>query len=178
MASKHAVSSIPISIKHRPRNDRADRGFHDANEDSDFVPVTHSMHALRLVLAVAFDRQSLSNLVLGTLESSPPPIQLWPSSLYQMAAEIATHSLASWNRIEKALDARLDPWAGHYFNRPPVETVQVIAKNPEVLHGLELAGALWAILRRREPALSDLANRFASELELIAMQQFGKTPFA
>lgn len=145
--------------------------FSSQPKEKNEFPLETSIEALKIVLAVSFDRNTLSSLLLSQLQLEQS-INLWPSTLYRMAAEVATHSLSAWAALEPLLNEQLNPWADYYLKRPPVETISLFAQTTEFLHGHELAGALWAILRRRDPALTELTNRLTNELNLFAMQQF------
>ena len=133
-----------------------------------------SKQVLQLILAVSFDRETLSKLLLSSLRNKAS-VNLWPCTFYRMAAETTLHSVTAWAIIKRALDKRLEPWAHHYIQRPPVETIRVFSENPDLIHGLELAGALWSLVRRRDPALTALAERLASEFQLFAIQRLRQT---
>ena len=137
------------------------------------VSPADSKQVLQLILAVSFDRETLSKLLLSSLRNKAS-VNLWPCSFYRMAAETTLHSITSWTIVKRALDKRLEPWAHHYIQRPPVETIRVFSENPDLIHGLELAGALWSLVRRRDPSLTALAERLASEFQLFAIQRLGQ----
>lgn len=120
--------------------------------------------SLPVVLALVFEREELARLCWGPDNSAC--LAYWPSSFYHLAADRACNSPNVWLDIRDALDARLHPWMRRLQHVPPVELTRLFVDAPAVLQGLELAAALWVLVREADPAFDTLLQRNRQELEL------------
>jgi hypothetical protein len=104
--------------------------------------------ALKLVLAASLERPVVQACLGVEAEAV-----FWSSTLYACAAQLAAHSGLVWSRLAWQLDRRLAPWLHDYASRTPLERVAALS-HPELAQSLsaeELAAAVWATLREREP---------------------------
>jgi len=122
--------------------------------------------ALRVVLVLALDRAAVS-ACLGSARLREGPV--WPSTLYAWAAETAARSPLVWCRCAAALDDALAPWLATYERAPVARITEVLSprESAAALTGQEIAAALWALVRRREPGLVLVTERLTSEAELL-----------
>lgn len=126
--------------------------------------------ALRLVLAVALDCGAVAECL-----GRPTPTDLWPSTLYAWAAAAAVRSSIVWRRCARALDVALAPWLGPYQDASAAAIVGVLSARDAAtaMTRHEIAAALWAIVRRHDPALARTSARLAMEAELLLVRAGG-----
>jgi hypothetical protein len=126
------------------------------------------LRALRVALAVALDRETAAACMDGELDGA---VTLWPSSLYGLLAAAAAHSPVVWHRCSRLVDAELGPAASQFENIPLNTLTRLFIEGRDVLSTRELAGVLWAVLRRRDPAAPFIGARLGAELEIIATRR-------
>lgn len=144
------MRATPSSAR-APRPDR--RGARGANP-----------RALRLVLVVALDCRSVAEC-LGLAPLAP---RLWPSTLYAWLAETAATSPAVWDRCARELDQSLARWLPAYGDAAPAAIAEaLVARDGTSMGGEEIAAALWALVRRRDPSLERVIDRLAREAEVL-----------
>lgn len=127
-----------------------------------------SPRAVRLVAVVALD----CGAVARCLGEAVADLPLWPSSLYAWLAEAATRSPALWARCEGALDDALAPWLTPYQDTAPATIAQALLEHAgAAMDGREVAAALWALVRRRDPTLDMLIDRLTREAEILVARR-------
>jgi len=131
------------------------------------------LQALRLVLAVALDRDTAADCIAG---ASGTGVALWPSSLYGVLAASAVRSPCMWCRCSRLVDASLGQLAGRFDATPPAALVELFVEGRDVLTCRELAALLWCLLRRRDPALDLLSERLGAEFEIVTAYRAGEGP--
>jgi hypothetical protein len=131
------------------------------------------LQALRLVLAVALDRQTAADCIGSASGAS---MELWPSSLYGLLAASAVRSPCMWCRCSRLVDASLGQLAGRFDATPPAALVELFVEGRDVLTCRELAALLWSLLRRRDPALDLLSERLGAEFEIVTAYRAGEGP--
>jgi hypothetical protein len=129
------------------------------------------LQALRLVLAVALDRDTAADCIAG---ASGTGVALWPSSLYGVLAASAVRSPCMWCRCSRLVDASLGQLAGRFDATPPAALVELFVEGRDVLTCRELAALLWSLLRRRDPALNLLSERLGAEFEIVTAYRAGE----
>jgi hypothetical protein len=123
-----------------------------------------SPRALRLVAVVALDCGAVAHCLGGVIADLP----IWPSTLYAWLAEAATRSPSLWERCASVLDEALAPWLAPYRHAAPAAIAQVLVEHGgAAMDGREVAAALWALVRRRDPTLHMLIDRLTREAEIL-----------
>lgn len=127
-------------------------------------PHAVNSRALRLVSVIALDCAS-ATACLGLVAADAP---LWPSSVYTWLAEASARSPCVWRRCARALDDSLAPWLGAYGSRSAAWIAQMLlAPECAAIERYEIAAALWALERRRDPRLARIIDRLAREAEIL-----------
>lgn len=126
--------------------------------------------ALRLLLAVTLDRGMVS-ACLGSAHVDERDA-LWPSTLYAWAAETAARSACVWQRCARALDDALAPCLPSYESASVAQIAETLTlrEASAALTGHEIAAALWAVVRRRDPSLQRVVERLTAEAELLIIR--------
>ena len=121
--------------------------------------------ALYWIITMAFDR---SEVIRFLPTSKLQDINLWPSSLYQLAAEHIARSETLWAICEHELQSRLPQWLGKYDRLSPWEICKTFQDGMDIMGGKELAAVLWILVNKRDPVFNKIICRFQEESLVIA----------
>ena len=117
--------------------------------------------ALRIALVVGLDCAAVARCLGG----EPGELAgIWPSTLYAWAAETALRSPRVWARCAPALDGALPVASGS-----SAALARLLSERDDAvaLSAREIAAVLWAVVRRREPALVPMIARLTREAEIL-----------
>lgn len=132
--------------------------------------IATTAQAMRIVLVLALDRATVGACLGVHAEDAG----LWPSTLHAWAAETAARSPLVWSRCARAIDEALAPWMAPFEEASVACLAQALGagQSTTAMAGHEIAAALWALVRRREWALTPIAARLAMEAEILVARSF------
>ena len=128
--------------------------------------------ALRILLAIAFDRADLARRLPDSDDSDGAP--MWPSTYFRAVADAACRDPACWTAVSQALDERCAPALERYERLSPIEVIQLFSEQASELDGARLTAALWSLVRRSQPELTKMIRRLSAELEILAMGRLSR----
>ena len=118
-----------------------------------------------MVLAISVTREDAAQLVEPYISE---PTNIWPSSLYRIAARVALQSPLLWRRCEEYLDRRLGisaPSTGEYGY-----SVEAFHRNREHMTWTQIAGFLWGLVKKNSPLLYP-PSPILEEVALLALNR-------
>ncbi|MBX3272454.1 MAG: hypothetical protein KF729_19500 [Sandaracinaceae bacterium] len=119
--------------------------------------------ALRIALVVGLDCAAVARCLGEPGELAG----VWPSTLYAWAAETALRSPRVWARCATALDHALGGALPSSGSSAALARLLTERDGATALCAREIAAVLWALVRRREPALAPMIARLTREAEIL-----------